>query len=56
MTLGNLKPWNRTKVEHIQFVALLYDRYVHYFGISKIIDTLIHDFRILETKGIQVNN
>lgn len=56
MTLGNLPPWLRTKVEHINLVALIYEKQVKDFSFDKCLNRILTDLKTLETTGIQVNN
>lgn len=56
LTLANLPPYSRSKVDQIQLVALVLERDVKEFGFSKIFETIIRDINILETEGIQLGN
>jgi len=56
MTIANLPPWLRTSVDHIQLVALIYDKDVKKYGFNNVFKVMVEDLKILETEGISVNN
>lgn len=56
MTIANLPPWLRTNVDHIQLVALMYDKDVKKYGFNNAFKVIVEDLKILETEGIIVNN
>lgn len=55
MTLANLKPWQRSKIDRIQLVALCFEQDLKNFGFSKIFEVIIKEINQLETEGIYVN-
>lgn len=55
MTLANFNPWQRSKVDQIQLVALCYEKDVNVFGFPQIFKTIIDDIKILETTGLSIN-
>lgn len=56
MTLGNIQPWHRSKVDNIQLVALCLERDIKKYGFGKIVDILIKDLNDLETTGLQIQD
>ncbi|KAB0790517.1 hypothetical protein PPYR_15088 [Photinus pyralis] len=55
MTLANLYPWNRTRTEQIQLIALCFDKHIKHFGFGTILRPLINDLKILEEEGLRIN-
>ncbi|KAK3928716.1 Anthranilate phosphoribosyltransferase [Frankliniella fusca] len=53
-TLGNLKPWHRTKVDPIQLVMLCREQVVSYFGLERVLKPLIEDLKSLEEDGVEI--
>lgn len=56
MTVANLNPWQRSKVDQIQLVALCYERDIKHFGFTKIFKVIVEDIKYLEIKGLDVND
>lgn len=56
MTLGNIFPYNRSKVDHIQLVALCHEKHISHFGFSKVFEKLLNDIKILESNGIEIDS
>lgn len=54
MVLGNLKPYNRSKIDNINLVALCKNKFVSEYGMNKILEVLTEDLMKLETIGIPV--
>lgn len=55
-SLGNLYPYNQSKVNALQLVLLCKEEDYKTFGQSKVLDPLIQDLKILESEGINVPN
>ncbi len=53
--LGNLEPKFRSKVSLIQLAALARSMHVKKYGMLTLLDPVVHDLKVLETDGIQVN-
>lgn len=56
MTVGNLSPWHRSRVDQILLVALIYEHQVRTYTFAKILNNIIQDVKRLETEGIKINN
>jgi len=56
MTIANLPPWLRTSVDHIQLIALIYDKDIKKYGFNNAFKVIVEDLKILETDGIIVKN
>lgn len=58
MTIGNICTWQRSRVEQIHLVALIYEKDVKSFGFSKVLEPLVNDLRELEEVGdtVPINN
>ena len=58
MTIGNIAPYHRSKVDNLQLVLLCLERDLKYFKFNKIFDTVLQDIKVLETTGISltINN
>lgn len=56
MTLANINPWQRSKVDQIQLVALCFEKDIKTYGFFEILQPIISDINILARDGIVVNN
>lgn len=56
MTLGNIQPYNRSKVDQIQLVGLCLESHAKKYGFAKIFENIMKDIIILETTGIKIND
>lgn len=56
MTLGNLSPWHRSKVDSIQLVALCFERIIKKYSFDKVFRRIVDDLKILETDGITMKD
>lgn len=43
MTIANLPPWLRTSVNHIQLIALIYDKDVKKYGFNNAFKVIVED-------------
>ena len=55
-TLGNIYPYNRSKVDTLQLVLLCREADLKYFGPEKIFKPLVLDLMDLEATGIDIGN
>jgi len=53
-TLGNLDPWNRSKVDPLQLLLLCKEKDVAYFGLPLVLEPIIKDLQDLETNGVEI--
>lgn len=53
-TIGNLHPWNRSKVDPLQLVLLCKEKDVDYFGLPEVLKPVLKDLQDLETNGIEI--
>lgn len=56
MTIANINPWHRSKVDQIQLVALCFEKDIKTYGFFEIFKPIVADINILETVGIDFNN
>lgn len=54
MTLANLHPWNRSKIDQIMRLLLCNEQHLTHFGISSIFSPLVEDLKALERDGIEL--
>lgn len=55
MVLGNLKPYNRSRIDNISLVALCKNKFVSQYGMNEILKVMTDDFLKLETIGVPIN-
>ena len=55
-TLGNLFPWNRSKVDPIQLLLLCKEDDVSYFGFPNILEPIINDLKNMEENGVEIRD
>lgn len=54
MTIANVPPYNRTKVDQIQLVALCLEKHVQTFGFQQVLQPIIRDIKQMESEGIEI--
>lgn len=55
MTVANMYPWHRFKVDDIKLVALCYESQIKRYGFDSIFNTIVSDLKRLENEGIKVS-
>lgn len=55
-SLGNLHPYNRSKVNTLQLVLVIIKSYYKMFGQTKVFNPLIQDLKTLKSEGINILN
>lgn len=53
-TICNIPPWQRSKVEQIQLVALIYESCIKRFGFERVLNVIIDDLKKIETEGLNI--
>ena len=53
-TLGNLHPWNRSKVDPLQVLLLCKEKDVAYFGLEKVLEPVMKAFKALGEEGVDI--
>lgn len=53
-TVGNLFPWNRSKVDPIQLALLCKDEDVAYFGLPRIMKPVVDELKEIEEIGVEI--
>jgi len=56
MTIANLSPWLRISIDHIQLIALIYDKDIKKYNFNNASKVIVEDLKIFKMKGIIVNN
>lgn len=56
MIVANVPPYNRTRVDHIQLVALYLEKDINKYGFNKCFEIIIRDLQLLEREGIVVKD
>lgn len=53
-TIGNLHPWNRSKVDPLQLLLLCKEKDVAYFGLPRVLEPVMEDLKDLEINGVEI--
>lgn len=56
LTLGDILPYNRSKIDQMQLVLLCREQYCKHFGQDMVFNQLIKDLKDLEECGIALND
>lgn len=54
MALANIEPWLRMKIDHIQLVALFFEKDLKNFNFNEFLKPLVDDLKIIENDGIKI--
>jgi len=46
MTIANLSPWLRTSIDHIQLIALIYDKDIKKYNFNNASKVIVEDLKI----------
>lgn len=54
VSIGNIPSYDRSNIDNIQLVLLCQENDLKLFGYSKMLEILMNDIQILETKGLEI--
>lgn len=55
-TIGNMRPWDRYKINNIQLAMLVNEKYLKKYGLTTVFNTLISDLKIFASEGVYVES
>lgn len=55
MVIVNVAPYNRSRVDNIQLVAVFFEKHVREMRFSKFFEIIIKDIKTLENEGVVIS-